>query len=145
MVTVFLLQSWREQATMVTVLLLHQFYEREISKHGHCPSPSVLRGNQASSSTASGSKIRWLSLSQKHKRLAGWLVVRKGASSADAHIGIDHHRCACLLVCCMDLLLLLYLHCFFCIPRISYCHESTKFFSHNLFSSSLVPAYNFRQ
>jgi len=46
------------------------------------------------------------------QRLFGWLVGgEKGASSADVHIGIYHHRCAHLLDFCMDLLLLL-LHCF---------------------------------
>ncbi len=74
------------------------------------------------------SKIRWLSSSQKHKGcLAGWLVVSKGASSAYAHIGIYHHRCAHLLDCCMDFLLLL-LHCFSCIASISRCNQNTKLF-----------------
>ncbi len=79
------------------------------SKQGHCPSPSVLRGNQASSSPRSGgcpphrnTKADWL---------AGWWWE---ASSADAHVGTYHHRCAHLLDCCIDLLLLL-LHCFSCI------------------------------
>jgi hypothetical protein len=123
--------------------------------HGHCPPPSVLErtskhGHLSFSFSLERepsklvSKIRWLSSSQKHKGcLAGWLVVRKGTSSTDAHIGIYYHKCAHLHDCCMDLLLLL-LHCFSSIASISHCHQNTKLFCHNLFSSSLVPTQNLR-
>ncbi len=114
--------------------------EREISKHRHCPSPSVLRGNQASSSPRSGGCPP-----HRNTRLFGWLVGgQKGSFFCRCSYRYLPPYCAHLLDCCMDLLLLL-LHCFSCIASISYCYQNTKLFSHNLFSSSLFPTQNLRQ